>query len=389
MGTVVHANTSATALAIALEHYQTEHCGQPVETVTDTWASFVINPAVVVGWTPEQSANGLRLLEQLSRTIDAAKLVLIGQLDAGRDTTATIVRTTGISTSNARELRRAAKVINEHPDALNKLAEGSLTTEHLAKVSHLKSDLAAELIETAHVKSADEFRRFVDETRIQRDSASVSDEQHNSRSVKIYTKRNGCIGINIVLPPVEGNELHNTLQAIADQTWRAAHPERATVNGGHHDEPHEQRLADALISWMRNGNTATGKPAVIVIINAETLNAHVVPHQPIPINDALIVMEQANVYAAIRDGTNIANLTFGRNKRIATPLQRLALLTQTETCQAPGCTVTALNCDIHHVNYFEHGGLSNLENYQFLCRGQQGHHPHQHETQKHTNTQAA
>jgi hypothetical protein len=383
METALHANTNATALAAALEHYQAEHSGQRFETVTATWATYTVDINDVVTWTPQQSADGLAILEHLSRSFDAVKLVLIRQLEAGRDTTAAIVRTTGTSTNRARELHRAAKVANEHPEALNKLADGSLTTEHLAKVSHLKSDLAAELIQTAHDKSADEFRRFVDETRIQRNSASVADEQHHNRSVKIYRKRNGCIGINIVLPPIEGNELHNTLEAIADQAWRAAHPERATINGEHQAEPHDQRLADALISWMRNGNTATGKPAVIVIIDAETLNAHVVPHQPIPTNEALTLAARSDMYTAIRDGTNIANLTFGRNKRIATPMQRLALLTQAETCQTPGCTVTALSCDAHHIQHYEHGGLSNLDNYQFLCRGQQGHHPHQHE-QHHT-----
>jgi hypothetical protein len=379
MESALHARTDTHALVAALEQHQAEHAGPCCETVLGDWAGLVLDPAVVAGWNPEQSRGGLILLERISRSIAAVKVVLVTQLEAGRDTTAAIIRATGVSTSQAHELRRAAKVVEQHPSALASLANGSVSTEHLAKVSHLKPELATELLGAVDGRSADDFRRFVDETRVQRESVTVSDEHHNSRSVKIYRKRNGCIGFNIVLPLIEGNELANTLRAIADQHWRAKHPQRNTVADPNNVEPLERRLADALVSWMRNGNTATGKPAVIVIIEADTLNAHVVPHQPISTNDAMKLAARADMYAAIRDGTKIANLKFGRNNRVATPLQHLAMLTYYETCQAPGCTVPATQCEAHHVIYYEHGGNSNIENFIPLCTGQQGHHPHQHQ----------
>jgi hypothetical protein len=376
-------------LVAALENYQAEHCGQPFQTVTAHWADIVVDAAAVHMWNPEQSRQGLILLEQLSRSIAAVKLVLINQLHTGRDTTAAIVRATGVSTRQARELRNAARVIDQLPEALSKLENGSLSTEHLAKVSGLNPELAAEMLHIGNDRSADDFRQLVDETRVQRNSASVSDEQHNSRSVRIYKKRNGCVGINIVLPPIEGTEFINTLDTIADHAWRTTNPERNPVAHVKEIDPLEQRLADAFINWMRstlqNGTSAAGKPAIIVVIDAETLHAHIVPNQPIPINDALTLAARADTYTAIRDGTNMARLTFGRNKRVATPLQRLALLVQSETCEAPGCTVAASRCDVHHVTYFEHGGLTNLDNLKFYCRGTNGHHPHEHET----NQQAA
>jgi hypothetical protein len=382
-------------LVAALENYQAEHCGPPFETVTARWADIVVDPAVVHLWNPEQSRQGLILLEQLSRSIAAVKLVLINQLGTGRDTTAAIVRATGVSTRQARELRNAAQVIDQLPETLSNLENGSLSTEHLAKVSGLKPELPAELLHIGNGRSADDFRQLVDETRVQRNSATVSEEQHNSRSVRIYKKRNGCVGINIVLPPIDGNEFINTLDNIADHAWHTANPERNPVAHIKEIDPLEQRLADAFISWMRStlhqGTSASGKPAIIVVIDAETLNAHIVPNQPIPINDALTLAARADMYTAIRDGTNMARLTFGRNKRVASPLQRLALLVQSETCEAPGCTVAASRCDVHHVTYFEHGGLTNLDNLKFYCRGTNGHHPHEHETnqQPETNQQAA
>jgi hypothetical protein len=395
MADLVPPHHNPALLVAALENYQAENCGQPFETVTAHWAEIVIDAAGVHMWNPEQSRQGLMLLEQLSRSVAAVKLVLINQLDTGRDTTAAIVRATGVSTRQARELRNAAQVIDQLPEALNNLENGSLSTEHLAKVSGLKPELAAELLHIGNGRSVDDFRQLVDETRVQRNSASVSEEQHNSRCVRIYKKRNGCVGINIVLPPIEGNEFINTLDTIADHAWRTANPERNPVAHVNEIEPQEQRLADAFISWMRStlheGTSSSGKPAIIVVIDAETLNAHIVPNQPIPINDALTLAARADMYTAIRDGTNMARLTFGRNKRVASPLQRLALLVQSETCEAPGCTVAASRCDVHHVTYFEHGGLTNLDNLKFYCRGTNGHHPHEHETNRHpeTNRQAA
>jgi hypothetical protein len=130
------------------------------------------------------------------------------------------------------------------------------------------------------------------------------------------------------------------------------------------------------------GGCSTGKPSVIIVIDAATLEAHVVPDQPIPTNQALDTMARADVYTAIRDGTNKSRLVFGRNKRIATPLQKLAMLMFGETCVVEGCNVSALNCDAHHKVWFEQGGRTDIDNLEFRCTGTQGHHPHEHETNR-------
>ncbi len=351
MEMAIHTDTGPAALAAALEQYQAEHASQCCETVLGDWAGLVLDPAVVVGWNPEQSREGLIMLERLSRSITAVKVVLVTQLEAGRDTTAAIIRATGVSTSQAHELRRAAKVVEQHPSALASLANGSVSTEHLAKVSHLKPELATELLGAVDGKSADDFRRFVDETRVQRESSHCS------------------AGAN---ETPQQSQRQDLLTAPQGQLHR--HQHRA---------PTRRRQRVSQHSLLRRGN----RPAVIVIIEADTLNAHVVPHQPIPTNDAMKLAARADMYAAIRDSTKIANLKFGRNNRVATPLQHLAMLTYYETCHAPGCTVPATQCEAHHVIYSEHGGNSNIENFIPLCTGQQGHHPHQHETN--TNQQAA
>jgi hypothetical protein len=90
-------------------------------------------------------------------------------------------------------------------------------------------------------------------------------------------------------------------------------------------------------------------------------------------------MARADVYSAIKSA-NPTQLKFGRNKRVATPLQKLAMLVSGETCVAEGCNVSALNSDAHHIRWFENGGNTDIENLEWRCTGSQGHHPHIHET---------
>jgi hypothetical protein len=347
--------------------------------VLATWTSIAFDPAVVDSWLPWQARQGLIALEKLTRTIAAAKTVLVGRLDAGRDTTSSLVRTTGMSQRAARELHAASQIIEQHPDALHMLNSGTVSTEHLAQLSHVDTELAAQLLGDAETKSVDEYKKHVDQQRARRNTSTLNEEQHNSRSVKFFTKPNGCVGATIVLPPVEGTEFKTIITDLCDQAWKRKHPDRADVVGGHDDDPYDRRLADALVEFVRGGCT-TGKPSVIIVIDAATLEAHVVPDQPISTNQALDTMARADVYAAIRDGTNKSRLVFGRNKRVATPLQKLAMLMFGETCVAEGCNVTALNCDAHHKIWYEHGGRTDLANLEFRCTGTQGHHPHEHET---------
>ena len=55
------------------------------------------------------------------------------------------------------------------------------------------------------------------------------------------------IGLHGLLPAIEGATLKSMLAAIVDRHWRAEHPDRAPMLGGHGGDAHEQRMADALL----------------------------------------------------------------------------------------------------------------------------------------------
>lgn len=56
-----------------------------------------------------------------------------------------------------------------------------------------------------------------------------------------------------------------------------------------------------------------------------------------------------------------------RTKRFFTSAQRRAILARDRGCQAPGCTIVAALCDIHHLEPWEMGGKTDLDNAISLC----------------------
>ncbi len=145
----------------------------------NAWAASNFSSPDVSRWTPDQARQGLVALEQISRSIAATKADLVLQLAAGRDTTATILRETGMSRRAAREHFGAAKTVNDLPGARDLLASGVVSTEHLAHLSHLKPELAAELLDQATGMCADDYKNLVDTHRVRRESKSLAEEQHN------------------------------------------------------------------------------------------------------------------------------------------------------------------------------------------------------------------
>src|SRR3546814_19988696 len=58
----------------------------------------------------------------------------------------------------------------------------------------------------------------------------------------------------------------------------------------------------------------------------------------------------------------------GREERYANRAIRRALAARDRGCAAPGCTAPVSQCDAHHVTWWEHDGLSNVDQMALLCR---------------------
>lgn len=61
-------------------------------------------------------------------------------------------------------------------------------------------------------------------------------------------------------------------------------------------------------------------------------------------------------------------LAFGRARRTASLEQKLALIAMELCCTHPGCTAPATECDVHHLQAWYWGGVTDLKNLTLLCR---------------------
>jgi hypothetical protein len=221
------------------------------------WADIHVPVVEPVGWPVYHLRMGMRELERLRRENDAAMALLVGAMPESRDTVADIARNTGVSNREARRRKSVADVCGKVKGALEKLQSGDISNEHVSALAPV-ADMpgAASLLDDAASKSPEELTRDVEEFRL---SSACGDDmakrQRARRMLRFFTGPEGMIGINGLLPPVEGTELKNRLAAMVDAKWRADHPDRAKELGGHGGDTYDQRMADALldIAGVRSG----------------------------------------------------------------------------------------------------------------------------------------
>ncbi len=65
---------------------------------------------------------------------------------------------------------------------------------------------------------------------------------------------------------------------------------------------------------------------------------------------------------------NVTELDLGLSARYANRAQRRALIARDRGCAFPGCDRSHHACDAHHIQWWEHGGRTDLDNLVLLCR---------------------
>lgn len=334
------------------------------------WQQIDIPVVLVDDWPRPSLLEAMGEFERLGRALDAARSLVVAALAkvCGRDTHAAIVRATGTSGRTARVQMKVAEVIGRFPESSEALARGDVSAEHVRLLDRVTDPEAArKLLVDAVSMTPDEFRNHVERHLLDDDEDEVKAQQQSGRSVTFFRARAGNIGMRAILTPLEGAELQSRLNEIADAEWRKNHPDRAATLGGHHDDtPYEKRLADALMMLVRGTGSSSGRHAVVVTVDAETLAADIIGSGPVPLDDVLGFSERAEIYAAIRDADG-GVLKLGRSRRLASNLQRLAAVLRDRKCVIGGCDAPAVRCQAHHSIHWEDGGLTDIENLPLLC----------------------
>lgn len=142
---------------------------------------------------------------------------------------------------------------------------------------------------------------------------------------------------------------------------------------------HAQRQHDALAVLVRGqlGDPALGQHnglPVTVIVSATLEQMHTGAGVAVtaggtllPMSDVIRMASHAWHYLAVFDHHTERALYLGRSKRIASADQRLVLHTKDRGCTAPGCDMPGYLSEVHHVDEWAEGGLTNIDDLTFAC----------------------
>ncbi|CAM3441250.1 DUF222 domain-containing protein [Tsukamurella hominis] len=120
-----------------------------------------------------------------------------------------------------------------------------------------------------------------------------------------------------------------------------------------------------------------GLPCVPIItlgidqLESETGIATTATGGRLPVADALRMMGTNPKYVLVLDLAS-RPLFLGREKRLASADQRIALYGSEKGCSAPGCDAPATRCQVHHITEWAHGGATDVTALTLACDAHHG-----------------
>ncbi|TXN31928.1 DUF222 domain-containing protein [Lacisediminihabitans profunda] len=265
------------------------------------------------------------------------------------------------------------------------------------------------LISDAATRNADQMFRRARQVRDQIDEAGISERearQYGERSLRVWRRRDGMIQTSLVAHPEEGEPLlawyHDALgprRGGPRFTDPAAQREATALLAD--SRTNEQIAADAFFDLFRSAldiNPATmvghRRPSVRIIVTDHAVRAaaddpargaehttRISPSSPQPghgrIEGVLDPVSIATVERYLCD-TGAVPVAFddegqcvnvGRDQRLFTSRQRIALAVRDGGCLFPNCGRPPSFCEAHHINFWARDrGNTNVADGVLLCR---------------------
>lgn len=195
----------------------------------------------------------------------------------------------------------------------------------------------------------------------------------------------GSIELSARLPEAEGEAVVAVIEAYAahaDRSLDRLDPLAELVSPA-------QRRADALVDLARHAQGCRAAPThggdrprlVVTIDHAELLqrlHSDPVAAGRLAASSALVSPSALRLLAcdcevlpAVLGGAGQV-LDVGRAQRLVTPPIRAALTLRDRGCVMPGCDRAPADCDAHHIEPWQSGGRTSLDNLVLLCRHHHG-----------------
>jgi Domain of unknown function (DUF222) len=142
---------------------------------------------------------------------------------------------------------------------------------------------------------------------------------------------------------------------------------------------HSQRQHDALNALVRGQlgdpklGAHNGLPVTVIVsttlqdLTAGAGRAVTGGGTLLPMRDLIRMASHAYHYLAVFDEHSSRPLYLGRSRRIASPDQRIVLYAKDRGCTHPGCDVPGYWSEVHHIDEWAAGGLTDADKLTFAC----------------------
>ena len=296
----------------------------------------------------------------------------------------------GLTSREAREVVSRGLVTEAAPEMASALAAGDTTAAHVdalgrglkiagaereAFMAHLP-----ELVEASTTMTASEFSHLVTETAksvVTDDGLSTFERQKRETFFKMRNEADGCLSVSGKFDPISASILKSKIGRLVETMFHSGDRE-VPVDVMPWIEPNDHRQAQALIALVNGASeTASDVPSraeIVVHVDLETLQhglhtggtCRTALGADLPVETVRRLACEAEILPVVLDGRSVP-IDVGRSKRLATIHQRRALEAIHPTCAIPDCEVIFEHCNVHHIEYWENGGATDLNNMVPLC----------------------
>lgn len=306
----------------------------------------------------------------------------------------------GLRARDARAVEIQASAIEAAPPLGHLLAAGATTSAHVEALGHALATAGPhrdvvlghlpQITHRAATASVDDFDRYV--KKLARDAQSdggVAHFEHQRRSThaKKWTDRDGMMRWIAAFDPESGARFDACIERQVEIMFHSGDRDIA-LDVAPGIDPNDHRRALALLHLVTRpaGSTSTdaaqghafdARPAraeIVVHVDHRTLveglHASSVCRtsqgSDLPPATARRLACDADIIPIVMSGDGVP-LDVGRAKRLATIHQRRALEARHTTCAIDGCDTAFSRCVIHHIEPWERGGRTDLDNLVPLC----------------------
>ena len=296
----------------------------------------------------------------------------------------------GLTSREAREVVSRGLVTEVAPEMGAVLAAGDTTAAHVdslgrgLKIAGAERDAfmahLPELVEASTTMSASQFDQLVKETAksvVADDGLSTFERQKRETFFKMRTEADGCLSVSGKFDPISASILKTKIGRVVEAMFHSGDRD-VPVGVMPWIEPNDHRQAQALIALVNGASESVSdvpaRAEIVVHVDLETLKSglhaggtcRTAFGADLPVETVRRLACEAEILPVVLDGRSVP-IDVGRSKRLATVHQRRALEAIHATCAIPDCEVIFDHCNVHHIDYWENGGSTDLNNMVPLC----------------------